>query len=70
MYRGHILAEWGNIFDIADIDGNRRGGQDFFYPLYSIDDDIVWFMIISQPNYESGEGICAEDRKETSSSHM
>jgi hypothetical protein len=33
MYRGHILAEWENIFDIADIDGNRRGGQDFFYPL-------------------------------------
>jgi hypothetical protein len=35
MYRGHILAEWENIFDIADIDGNRRGGQDFFYRLYS-----------------------------------
>jgi hypothetical protein len=34
MYRGHILAEWENIFDIADIDGNRRGGQDFFYALY------------------------------------
>jgi hypothetical protein len=26
MYRGDILAEWENIFDIADIDGNRRGG--------------------------------------------
>jgi hypothetical protein len=34
MYRGHILAEWENIFDIADIDGNRRGGQDFFCSLY------------------------------------
>jgi hypothetical protein len=32
MYRGHILAEWENLFDLADIDGNRSGGQDFFYP--------------------------------------
>jgi hypothetical protein len=32
MYRGHIPAERENIFDIADIDGNRRGGQDFFTP--------------------------------------
>jgi hypothetical protein len=36
MYRGHILAEWENILDIADIDGHRRGGQDFFYPRYRI----------------------------------
>jgi hypothetical protein len=32
MYRGHILAEWENIFDIADIDGNRRGVRTFFPP--------------------------------------
>jgi hypothetical protein len=32
MYRGHILAEWENIFDIADIDGNRRGVRTFFTP--------------------------------------
>jgi hypothetical protein len=32
MYRGHIFAEWENISDIADIDGNRMGGQDLFYP--------------------------------------
>jgi hypothetical protein len=36
MYRGHILAGWENIFDIADIDGNRMGGQDFCYRLSMI----------------------------------
>jgi hypothetical protein len=30
MYRGHILAELENIFDIADIDGNLRGGSGLF----------------------------------------
>jgi hypothetical protein len=32
MYRGHILGERENIFDIADIDGNRRGGSGLFLP--------------------------------------
>jgi hypothetical protein len=33
MYPGHILAEWENIFDIADIDGNRRGSGLFLPPI-------------------------------------
>jgi hypothetical protein len=33
MYRGDILAQYKNMFDIAHIDGNRSG-RDFFYPLY------------------------------------
>jgi hypothetical protein len=37
MYRGHILAEWENIFDIADIDGNRRGVRTFFTPYILLD---------------------------------
>jgi hypothetical protein len=29
MYRGHILAQYEIMFDIAVIDGDRKGGQDF-----------------------------------------
>jgi hypothetical protein len=29
IYRGHIIAQDTNIFDIADIYGDRTGGQDF-----------------------------------------
>jgi hypothetical protein len=38
-YRGHILAEWENRFVIADFVGTRRGGQDFFSPLYVCKDE-------------------------------
>jgi hypothetical protein len=34
MYRGHIIAQYKNVFDIADIYGDRREGQDFLDTLY------------------------------------
>jgi hypothetical protein len=33
IYQAHIIAQYENMFDIADIYGYRMGGQDFFYPL-------------------------------------
>jgi hypothetical protein len=35
MYRGHIIAQCKNMFDIADIHGDKRGGQDFLDTLYN-----------------------------------
>jgi hypothetical protein len=37
MYRGHIIAQYKNIFNIADIHGDRRGGQDFLDTLYEVE---------------------------------
>jgi hypothetical protein len=32
MYRGHIIAQYKNIFDIADIHGDRRRAWTFSTP--------------------------------------
>jgi hypothetical protein len=34
MERGHIIPQRENMLGIADIDGDRRGGQDFLDTLY------------------------------------
>jgi hypothetical protein len=38
MYRGHIISQYKNMFDIADIYGERRGVGTFWIP------DIMNFM--------------------------
>jgi hypothetical protein len=63
MYRGHILAGWENIFDIADIDGNRRGGQDFYYPpIFFLKGQSAWTEVEQDPllffGSEENGGAC------------
>jgi hypothetical protein len=41
MQRGHIIAQYNNVFDIADISGDRKGRQDCLNTRYMVSEEIA-----------------------------
>jgi hypothetical protein len=65
MYRGHILAEWENIFDIDDIDGNRREGPGLLLPPISLPNNMkpLAFRRLCCSQFTSGSHILSPAQK-------